>query len=75
MIKNALHFKIMIPSKLKDFDPDKFTIVGLCADCDRSATVERIDEDMEIATRMARLSCNHCVLFLNQAPYKEVVYV
>lgn len=51
---------MITPNKLKDFDPDKFTIMGFCADCDYSAPVKRTDEDMEIPTLIARLSCSHC---------------
>lgn len=47
------------PNKVGDFDPNKFTIVGFCADCDYSAPV-KAGEDMEIPTLKARLSCSHC---------------
>ena len=47
-------------NRIKDFNPDKFTIVGFCADCDHSAPVKRTDEDMEIPTLIARLSCSQC---------------
>jgi primosomal protein N' len=48
------------PNILSDFDPAKFTTYGFCADCNHSAVVPRLDENMTIPALKASLRCSAC---------------
>ena len=47
-------------NRVCDFDPDRFRIVGFCPACGYRAPVPRVDENLEIPTLIARLSCSQC---------------
>lgn len=49
-----------MPSRLRGFDLTKFTVFGFCAECDHSAVVPRLDENMTIPALIERLSCSAC---------------